>query len=116
MSGINMSGSPAWVYGGYIVNGGNAPTKAALAIETSWDPQLCRGVPDYAVWLKQDPGREAPARLAGIRIDNVQSGRAIELADNLAIVLSTDRQTYIRYNATTDRIELVRHGVLVGAW
>lgn len=110
VNGVNRSGSEApTVYGINVVNGGNAPTDAALMIETSLEEP--EGKADYGVVIGH-PGKPA-ARKTGLKIGDVDSGEAIRIQSGHRISLSHDGAVYVRYDPVTDQVQVVKHGRIV---
>lgn len=114
VNGVNRSPTEANVHGVYIANGGTAPTKAGLTIETSLAEPA--GQPRYAIFLAgpSDENPTAPASDAGIHIDPIVSGVAIQVAQGNKIALSHDGSAYLYYDGA--RIRFVRNGVVRGSW
>lgn len=114
VNGVNRSGQSANVHGAYIANGGNAPTLAGLTIETSLSEPL--GKPRYAIFLAgpNDQNPQAPASEAGIHIDPIDSGVAMQIAQGDKILLSHDGTAYLYYDGV--RIRFVRNGSIRGSW
>jgi hypothetical protein len=118
----NTTSTQPIVYGVNVVNGGNTATDAAVVIETSiFEPA---GKPDYAIALA-GPGGPAvvgggeghpPASVTGILVDNIVSQEAIRIMENQRIVLNQAGDVYIHFNTTTNRVEFVRHGLVVGTF
>ncbi|MEW6106237.1 MAG: hypothetical protein AB1563_07730 [Bacillota bacterium] len=120
VNGVNRTSPPSTapiVYGMNIVNGGTAATDAGLIIQTSNSEPA--GRPDYGIILggpSTGTGSSAPATITGLLIDRVSSGEAIRIMENNRIALNKNGSVYIRYNTSTDRIELVRGGVVVASF
>ena len=114
VNGVNRSGAEANVHGLYIGNVGNAPTRAALTIQTSFaEPQ---GKPKYAIFIagQSDNNPTAPASDVGILIDHVDSGMAMQVSQGDKIALSHDGQTYLVFDG--QRVLLVKKGITRGIW
>lgn len=114
VNGVNRSPAEANVHGVYIANGGTAPTKAGLTIETSlMEPA---GKPRYAIFIagSSDSNPQTPASIAGIHIDPVDTGVALEVAQGEKILLAHDGSAYLYYDGI--RIRFVRNGVVRGSW
>lgn len=113
-AGINFSSLPAPVYGIEIFNSGLAATRAALAIETGMSAPL--GKPDYGIWIvgPSDGNPNTPASKAGIFLDHIDSGVALQIEQGDKMMLSHDGNAYLYYDGS--RIKFVRNGVVRGSW
>ena len=114
VNGVNLSGKAnALVRGMDIVNGGNAATQWALGIQTSVGQPA--GKPGYGVILAGPSYGypHNPASKAGLVIDRIDSGRAIEIAADHDIVLDGRKgEVRMRYNSQAEQIEFYRGGEL----
>lgn len=125
INGANRSGSEAPVVASaQIVNYGNAPLDAGISVDTAAsEPE---GKPDYGIWLRgpvttadlppEHVQHHNVARKTGFLMDKVDSGEAFRTIDGQRYALTTDGQTYIRYDPVADKIVLVKHGVTVMEW
>jgi hypothetical protein len=115
---INNSGSVNPVVDGvYIVNAGSAKTTASLVIATSVAQPA--GRPDYGIMLagpNTTYATTAPATVTGLYIDQIASGEAIRIQADHRIALTNTGDTYIRYNSSTNTIQIVKHNVVVKQW
>ncbi|MCS6925919.1 MAG: hypothetical protein NZ578_08475 [Candidatus Binatia bacterium] len=71
------------VYGIHVVNGGVRETTAGIVVETSAAEPT--GIPQYGVWVKE--GSVPGAASAGVRIDRVSSGVALQVESGQCLVL-----------------------------
>lgn len=110
IAGGNFADDTPVVYGVYVVMEGTSPTKAGVVIEPSL--AFPEGRPEYGVWVKENEKGKG-ARKVGILIDKVDSGEALKVQSGERIVLSGDGEVYMRYNETTDRVEVVKRGKIV---
>jgi hypothetical protein len=112
---FNRSGSTSPnVFGLNIGMLGTAATDAGLVIETAnIEPA---GRPDYGIVIG-GPNTTGvptqPARKTGILMDHISSGEAIRIMDNNRIALNQAGNTYIRYNSSNNRVQIVRNNVVV---
>jgi len=118
VNGINRSGSANSVVDGvFIVNGGSAKTTAGLVIATSIaEPS---GQPDYGIMIAGPHttySSKTPATVTGIYVDNVTSGEAMRIQADHRIALTNSGDTYVRYNTATDKVQIVKHNVVVASW
>ena len=118
VNGLNNSGSPNPIVDGlFIVNGGSAKTVAGLAIATSLSGPS--GIPDYGIILGGPNSLYSsynPATVTGLYIDTVASGEAIRIQANNKISLTNTGDTYIKYNSSTNTVQIVKHNVVVGSF
>lgn len=122
VNGINNSGSPNPVVDGmFIVNAGTAKTTAGLVIATNVAQPA--GIPDYGIMLLGPNGNYGgggiptlPATVTGLYIDTIASGEAIRIQADHRIALSNAGDTYIRFNFSTNTVQIVKHNVVVGSW
>ncbi len=107
VNGFNYSDRPATVRGVDIVNGGSAPTEFGLGVMTS--NAQPGGKPRYGIVLAGPEfghAEHAPASIAGIVVDRIDSGEAIRIAAGDFIALDgAAARIRMRYNPDSEQIE-----------
>jgi hypothetical protein len=117
VNGINSSTGNPVVDGVFVVNYGTRKTLAGVAVATSIEQPASK--PDYGIILAGPNSfysNQNVAAVTGLYIDSVDSQEAIRIQDNHRIALAKNGNTYIRYNSTTNRVQIVKNGVVVAQW
>ena len=117
VNGVNLGTGTPSVDGVFVVMGGNAKTRAAVAIATSIAAPS--GRPDYGIILAGPNSQYStanPASVTGLYIDNITSGEAIRIQANQRIALTKAQTTYFRYDSASDKVQLVKNNVIVAQW
>lgn len=113
---VNRSGSGLLpTYGLNVVMYGDSTTGAAIVMETANTDPAAKPLYGMVLGGPQTTGAaHLGASSVGILLDRVDTGAAIRLQAGERIELDNTGRAALRYNATTDRIELLRGGQVVG--